>query len=172
MTAHARAYDERLIAFGVLGQVTREALAAGLQLKSYSGDQLTFDVVSCLNVLDRCPAPKTLLRQIRDILRPETGRLGSAHCLLTWQRLTDICACRACRACRAVGVLLLAVVLPFCPFVESGPAWSQVEPDEVLPVYSSRWENAVQDLVHKVHTHTHHTRTHTTHTHTHTTHAE
>jgi hypothetical protein len=47
-------------------------------------------------------------------------------------------------------VLLLAVVLPFCPFVESGPAWSQVEPDEVLPVNSSRWENAVQDLVHKV----------------------
>lgn len=58
-------------------QVTREALATGLHIPSYSADlidQLTFDVVSCFNVLDRCPTPKTLLRQIKDILRPNTGR--------------------------------------------------------------------------------------------------
>jgi 2-polyprenyl-3-methyl-5-hydroxy-6-metoxy-1,4-benzoquinol methylase len=65
-------------------KVTREALAAGLRRSSsYTvdpHDQLTFDVVSCLNVLDRCPAPKTLLRQIRDILRPDTGR--SLHVII------------------------------------------------------------------------------------------
>lgn len=44
----------------------------------------------------------------------------------------------------------MAVVLPFCPFVESGPAWNQDDPDEELPVRSSRWEHCVQDLVDKV----------------------
>jgi 2-polyprenyl-3-methyl-5-hydroxy-6-metoxy-1,4-benzoquinol methylase len=108
-------------------QVTREALALGLQAIPMHctdphelNEHLSFDVVSCLNVLDRCPTPKTLLRQIKDILRPETG------------------------------LLLLAVVLPFCPFVENGPAWSQADPDEILPIHASRWENAVQELVDKV----------------------
>lgn len=49
-----------------------------------------FDCVTLLNVLDRCDAPRTLLAQLRRLLRPGTGRL------------------------------LLAVVLPFRPFVEDG----------------------------------------------------
>ena len=49
-----------------------------------------FDCVALLNVLDRCDAPRTLLAQLRRLLRPDTGRL------------------------------LLAVVLPFRPFVEEG----------------------------------------------------
>ena len=49
----------------------------------------TFDVVSLLNVLDRCDRPRTLLQRIRELMKPQ-------------------------------GRLLLAVVLPFCPFVESG----------------------------------------------------
>jgi len=56
----------------------QEALAGG------------FDCVALLNVLDRCDAPLTLLRQLRALLRPGGGRL------------------------------LLAVVLPFRPFVEEG----------------------------------------------------
>ncbi len=58
-----------------------------------------FDVISLLNVLDRCDKPLTLLRQIRTRLRSD-------------------------------GVLILAVVLPFCAFVESGA--DQLEPSESL----------------------------------------
>ncbi|TGZ59261.1 hypothetical protein CRM22_009176 [Opisthorchis felineus] len=34
-----------------------------------------YDVVSCLNVLDRCDAPMTMLEQISRVLKPDTGRL-------------------------------------------------------------------------------------------------
>jgi hypothetical protein len=36
---------------------------------------MKFDVITCLNVLDRCEKPLTLLRQIRNHLNPENGRL-------------------------------------------------------------------------------------------------
>ena len=49
-----------------------------------------YDIISCLNVLDRCDEPITLLAQMRDSLVPVSGRL------------------------------LLALVLPFAPFVEEG----------------------------------------------------
>ena len=61
----------------------------------------TFDVVSLLNVLDRCDRPRTLLQRIRELLKPQ-------------------------------GRLLLAVVLPFCPFVESGVR--KLQPRELLPL--------------------------------------
>ncbi|KAL6075266.1 Methyltransferase-like protein 9 [Balamuthia mandrillaris] len=83
-----------------------------------------FDVVSCLNVLDRCDKPKTLLRQMKDALRPGSGRL------------------------------LLAIVLPFHPFVEDGPSWSQKQPSEqLLPANLCNlrccfdWEATVEGLV-------------------------
>lgn len=38
-------------------------------------ENLTFDVITCLNVLDRCQKPLTLLKQIRQHLNPKTGRL-------------------------------------------------------------------------------------------------
>jgi len=49
-----------------------------------------YDVISCLNLLDRCNEPLTILNQIRTALKPETGRL------------------------------VLALVLPFNPYVEFG----------------------------------------------------
>jgi hypothetical protein len=59
-----------------------------------------FDLITCLNVLDRCDKPLSLLRDLRLRLRPDSGRL------------------------------LLAVVLPWCPFVESGT--EQKPPSELL----------------------------------------
>ncbi|CAF1225440.1 unnamed protein product [Rotaria sordida] len=38
-------------------------------------NNLTFDVITCLNVLDRCEKPLTLLKQIRQHLNPKKGRL-------------------------------------------------------------------------------------------------
>lgn len=51
---------------------------------------LQFDVISCLNLLDRCDDPLRLLRDIKQSLVPKTGRL------------------------------ILATVLPFQPYVEIG----------------------------------------------------
>lgn len=49
-----------------------------------------YDLISCLNLLDRCEDPLHLLREIRKALVPKTGRL------------------------------VLAAVLPFQPYVEVG----------------------------------------------------
>ncbi|KAA8581034.1 hypothetical protein FQN60_002615 [Etheostoma spectabile] len=54
-----------------------------------------YDVVSCLNLLDRCDDPLHLLRDIRLSLVPSTGRL------------------------------ILAAVLPFQPYVEVGGRWQR-----------------------------------------------
>jgi SAM-dependent methyltransferase len=61
-----------------------------------------FDTIVLLNVLDRCSEPLTLLRQLRELLVPGSGRL------------------------------LLAVVLPFRPFVEDGTR--KTPPTERLPL--------------------------------------
>ena len=52
----------------------------------------TYDVISCLNLLDRCDKPLSLLQDIHKALNPSEGRL------------------------------IVAVVLPFSPCVESGSA--------------------------------------------------
>lgn len=49
----------------------------------------TYDVISCLNLLDRCDTPITLLEQIKNSLKPD-------------------------------GILIVALVLPFSQYVESG----------------------------------------------------
>lgn len=58
------------------------------------------DLIMLLNVLDRADKPVTLLKQLKKLLKPKTGRL------------------------------LLAVVLPWCPFVEVGR--EQRRPSEKL----------------------------------------
>ena len=47
-----------------------------------------FDVIACLNLLDRCDKPVTLLHDMKKALNPDTGRI------------------------------IVAVVLPFKPYVE------------------------------------------------------
>uniref|UniRef100_A0A3B3YLZ9 Methyltransferase like 9 n=1 Tax=Poecilia mexicana TaxID=48701 RepID=A0A3B3YLZ9_9TELE len=54
-----------------------------------------YDVISCLNLLDRCDDPLHLLRDIRSSLVPKTGRL------------------------------VLAAVLPFQPYIEVGGKWER-----------------------------------------------
>ena len=49
-----------------------------------------YDVICALNLIDRCDKPMSLLREIRQALKPDTGRL------------------------------LLAVVVPYKPYVEFG----------------------------------------------------
>ena len=61
-----------------------------LEVGNWSDGDITFDVISCLNVLDRCSQPITLLHSMLRVLRPVTGRV------------------------------MVAVVIPFSPFVEIG----------------------------------------------------
>ncbi|XP_061563779.1 methyltransferase-like protein 9 isoform X2 [Cololabis saira] len=56
---------------------------------------LQYDVISCLNLLDRCEDPLQLLRDIKRSLVPKTGRV------------------------------ILAAVLPFQPYVEIGGKWER-----------------------------------------------
>ena len=78
-----------------------------------------FDVIALLNVLDRCDEPFTLLAQLRSMLRKDGGRL------------------------------VLAVVLPFRPFVENGN--DHRPPRERQPLTSSgSWETGVNQLYERV----------------------
>ena len=61
-----------------------------LDVEHWHEEEFSYDLIVCLNVLDRCDRPLSLLRQIHSKLRDG-------------------------------GVLLLAVVFPFKPFVEKGP---------------------------------------------------
>jgi len=64
-----------------------------------------YDVISCLNVLDRCDRPEDLIKDLRDSVVPGTGRI------------------------------VIAVVLPFRPSVETGSRW--VAPSQKLSVKGS-----------------------------------
>ncbi|KAK9964976.1 hypothetical protein ABG768_004097 [Culter alburnus] len=73
-----------------------------------------YDLISCLNLLDRCDEPLQLLQDIKKSLVPETGRL------------------------------VLAAVLPFQPYVETGGSW--VRPKEHIKVEGKTWEEQVTHL--------------------------
>lgn len=75
-----------------------------------------YDVIACLNVLDRCERPLTLLRSMRDSLT-SGGR----------------------------GRLFVAIVLPYCPFVEAGA--KHIQPLERLPVSGNSIEENIHSLV-------------------------
>jgi SAM-dependent methyltransferase len=73
-----------------------------------------FDVIACLNVLDRCSKPVTLLQQIKQLLKPN-------------------------------GLVFVAVVLPFNPYVEQGTR--VMDPEEELDIEGDEWEECVNNFV-------------------------
>ncbi|XP_032098825.1 methyltransferase-like protein 9 isoform X5 [Sapajus apella] len=60
-----------------------------LGINEWQNTGFQYDVISCLNLLDRCDQPLTLLKDIRSVLEPTRGRV------------------------------ILALVLPFHPYVEN-----------------------------------------------------
>lgn len=62
--------------------------------------EMKYDVISCLNLIDRCDRPLDLLNKIRASLKPD-------------------------------GRLLLAVVLPFSPYVETGSCFFNLKFQEI-----------------------------------------
>ena len=82
-----------------------------LEVESWSGPRPEFyDMISCLNLLDRCEKPETLLNEIRGALKPR-------------------------------GLLLVALVLPFRPWVEFGSNRSSHKPVESLPISGETFES-------------------------------
>ena len=82
-----------------------------LEIEDWDRDGLTYDLISCLNVLDRCDKPLTMLDQIKSALRPKSG------------------------------LLLLALVLPFSQYVEVNDSRrTDHRPTEVLPIEGQTFE--------------------------------
>nr|CAD7198015.1 unnamed protein product [Timema douglasi] len=73
-----------------------------------------FDVISCLNLLDRCDRPLSLLQDLRAALKPG-------------------------------GKVLVALVLPFNPYVEIG--WEGHRPSEWLPIQGDNFEQQVTSVM-------------------------
>lgn len=85
-----------------------------LEINEWHKTGFQYDVISCLNLLDRCDEPVQLLTTIKKSLVPGSGRL------------------------------ILAVVLPFQPFVETRGKW--VRPAEHIHVKGKTWEDQVTNL--------------------------
>ncbi|RUS91785.1 hypothetical protein EGW08_000493 [Elysia chlorotica] len=91
VTAQMSSYFNQTYATEMSGVMARKLSSMGyhvLDVDQWAESGLKFDVVSCLNLLDRCDKPMSLLAQIRKVLSPDTGRL------------------------------LVATVIPFKPYVE------------------------------------------------------
>ncbi|XP_066994843.2 protein-L-histidine N-pros-methyltransferase [Anabrus simplex] len=73
-----------------------------------------FNVISCLNLLDRCDRPLTLLQELREALAPE-------------------------------GRVIVALVLPFQPYVEIGRV--DHRPTEWLPIQGTTFEDQVVSAI-------------------------
>ncbi|XP_029433558.1 methyltransferase-like protein 9 [Rhinatrema bivittatum] len=85
-----------------------------LEVDQWQKTGFQYDVISCLNLLDRCDRPVTLLKEMRTVVEPTRGRV------------------------------ILALVLPFHPYVENGGKWEN--PSEVLEVNGKVWEEQVNSL--------------------------
>lgn len=77
-----------------------------------------YNVILCLNLLDRCDRPNTLLRRLRTSLAPG-------------------------------GRLVVALVLPFSPYVEVGERGNH-KPSEYLPVRGNGLEIQIASLIDRV----------------------
>ncbi|KAK0074191.1 hypothetical protein PV325_008654 [Microctonus aethiopoides] len=77
-----------------------------------------FNVILCLNLLDRCDRPNTMLRQLKSSLAPG-------------------------------GRLVVAIVLPFSPYVEVGERGDH-KPAEYLPVKGNGLDGQIAGLIDRV----------------------
>ena len=66
-----------------------------LDVDQWSESGLQFDLVSCLNLLDRCDKPMSLLAQMKTALRPGTGRLLVAAVIpfKPYVEFSELCVC-------------------------------------------------------------------------------
>lgn len=89
-----------------------------LGLDEWDNGTITFDLIGCLNLLDRCNKPMSILHSIRKVLTP------------------------------GVGKAIVAVVLPFKPYVEQDS--KDHSPEEKLLIQGQNFEEQVQFFIKKV----------------------
>ncbi|XP_045192479.1 protein-L-histidine N-pros-methyltransferase-like isoform X2 [Mercenaria mercenaria] len=87
-----------------------------LDVESWDDGSISFDLVSCLNLLDRCDKPLSILHSIKKVLKPG-------------------------------GHVIVAVVLPFEPYVEFGP---DNKPTEKIELKGHTFEEQSVSLVRDV----------------------
>ncbi|XP_052817997.1 uncharacterized protein LOC128244019 [Mya arenaria] len=88
-----------------------------LGIDQWDNGSLQYDVISCLNLLDRCDRPMSILRSMRRVLAPG-------------------------------GRVIVAVVIPFSPFVEFGS--SNNKPTERLNIDGATFEAQCESMVRDV----------------------
>ncbi|XP_046418866.1 protein-L-histidine N-pros-methyltransferase isoform X1 [Neodiprion virginianus] len=89
-----------------------------LDVDNWHKEVSSFDVILCLNLLDRCDKPNTLLRRLKSTLSPG-------------------------------GRLVVAIVLPFSPYVEVGER-NDHKPSEYLPIKGNGLEGQIASLIDRV----------------------
>ncbi|KAM9424052.1 protein-L-histidine N-pros-methyltransferase isoform 2-T2 [Pholidichthys leucotaenia] len=93
-----------------------------LGIDEWHASGVKFDVISCLNLLDRCDDPLQLLRDIRRSLVPKTGRL------------------------------IVAAVVPFQPWMEIGGRWERPKEYVKIKgkTWEEQVNNLTNEVFHKV----------------------
>jgi len=81
-----------------------------LEIDEWHQNGISYDLISCLNLLDRCDKPLTILRQMKSSLKEKTG------------------------------LILLALVLPFSQYVEVNDKRSDHKASEILNVEGNHFE--------------------------------
>ncbi|CAH1155318.1 unnamed protein product [Phaedon cochleariae] len=116
VTAHLAPLFRKVYATEVSGTMRGLLQKRGYELLDVDNWNLNrkYDVISCLNLIDRCDTPMELLDQISKALKPD-------------------------------GRVLLAVVLPFSAYVESGAP--DFKPKQLLPINGSTFEQQVKSVV-------------------------
>lgn len=56
-------------------KIPTSSLVRVVDVDGWSQSDVRYDVIACLNLLDRCDRPISLLKEIRSSLKPDTGRL-------------------------------------------------------------------------------------------------
>ncbi|XP_064640998.1 protein-L-histidine N-pros-methyltransferase-like isoform X2 [Lineus longissimus] len=88
-----------------------------LGIEEWNENSVAYDVITCLNVLDRCDHPVTMLMDMLRVLKPD-------------------------------GRIIIAVVLPFSPYVEKGSNGNK--PSENLPISGNTFEEQASSIVRDV----------------------
>ncbi|KAJ8896962.1 hypothetical protein PR048_002308 [Dryococelus australis] len=97
-----------------LRHVTTPGCCRLLEVDEWTQIGSQFDVITCLNLLDRCDRPLSLLRDLRAALAPG-------------------------------GKAIVALVLPFNPYVETGVV--DHRPTELLPIRGEYFEEQVMSFI-------------------------
>lgn len=105
-----------MVCFKALCQIIIFCLSSILNIDEWDNGSLQYDLIGCLNLLDRCDQPMKILKSIHKSLTP------------------------------GIGKAIIAVVLPFKPYVEQGKKQDWFVKDlQVLKFYTAGQRSLLLD---------------------------